>query len=90
MNKNELVSAVAETANLTKKDALASIDALVETITETLSNGDEVNIVGLGKFTTIEKAARVCRNPQTGESVEVDAKISPKFKASKPLKDALN
>lgn len=90
MNKKELIAAIAEKAEITKKDATTLLDALTDIITECLSNGDEVKISGFGTFTTSERAARECRNPLTGESISVDAKVVPKFKASATLKQTVN
>ena len=90
MNKTELVAAMAENAGLTKKDAEAALKAFVETIEAALKADDKVQIVGVGTFEVSERAAREGRNPQTGETMKIAASKSPKFKAGKALKDALN
>ncbi len=90
MNKTELVAAMAENAGLTKKDAEAALKAFVETVEAALKAGDKVQIVGFGTFEVSERAAREGRNPQTGETMNIAASKSPKFKAGKALKDALN
>ena len=89
MTKKELVSALAEKAEETKVKAAGMLDALIEVISETLSNGEEVAIAGLGKFEVRERAAREGRNPQTGEAITIAASKVPAFKASKTLKDAV-
>ncbi len=90
MNKTELVAAMADNAGLTKKDAEAALKAFVETVEAALKAGDKVQIVGFGTFEVSERAAREGRNPQTGETMNIAASKSPKFKAGKALKDALN
>ena len=90
MNKTELVAAMAENAGLTKKDAEAALKAFVETVEAALKAGDKIQIVGFGTFEVSERAAREGRNPQTGETMNIAASKSPKFKAGKALKDALN
>lgn len=90
MTKVELVAAIADETNITKKDAGAALDAIVGIITETLENGDEVRIAGLGTFSRKKRDARIARNPKTGEPVQVDETIVPKFHASATLKNALN
>ena len=87
MNKNELIAAVAERANLTKKDSEAAVSALVEVITDALCDGDKVQLVGFGSFEVKKREARVGRNPQSGEPVEIPATKVPVFKAGKLLKD---
>lgn len=89
MTKKELVSALAEKTEETKVKAAGMLDALIEVISETLSNGEEVAIAGLGKFEVRERAAREGRNPQTGEAITIAASKVPAFKASKTLKDAV-
>ena len=90
MNKTELVAAMAENAGLTKKDAEAALKAFVETVEAALKADDKVQIVGFGTFEVSERAAREGRNPQTGETMKIAASKSPKLKAGKALKDALN
>ena len=87
MNKTELVAAVAERAELSRKDADAAICALVETITDALKDGDKVQLVGFGSFEVKKRAARVGRNPKTKEPIEIPASTVPVFKAGKVLKD---
>lgn len=90
MNKNELVDAVASAANLKKADAIRAVDAVFDSITESLKNGDEVRLVGFGTFAVSERSASEGRNPRTGEKISIKASKQPKFKAGKGLKDALN
>lgn len=90
MNKLELISAVAEKSNLTKKDTEIVLNALIETITNELGNKGEVKLVGFGTFCTSERKERTGRNPQTNEAITIPACTVPKFKASKVLKDAVN
>ena len=89
MTKKELVSAMAEKTEQTKVKTAEMLDALIEVVSETLSNGEEVAIAGLGKFEVRERAARNGRNPQTGESITIAASKVPVFKASKTLKNAV-
>ena len=90
MNKTELVAAMAEKAQLSKKDAEAALKALTEVVTEELKKGEKIALVGFGTFEVSERAAREGRNPQTGEPMTIAASKSPKFKAGKALKDAIN
>ena len=90
MNKTELVAAVAEKAEVSKKDAEKAIKALVDTITAELVKGEKVQVVGFGTFEVNERAEREGRNPKSGETVTIAASKSPKFKAGKALKDAVN
>lgn len=89
MNKTELVVAMAEKAEISKKDAEKALTAFTNVVTDTLVDGDKVQLVGFGIFEVAERAARTGRNPQTGESIEIGASKSPKFKAGKALKDAV-
>lgn len=89
MNKKELIDAMSEASGLTAKDAGKALDALISTIEDELAKGHEVNITGFGKFMVIDKAEKVGRNPQTGGQVIIPARRSPKFKAGKVLKDAI-
>ena len=90
MNKNELISRMAEVEGTTKKAAGEQVEAILAVITEALANGDEVSLTGFGKFSVTERAAREGRNPQTGEAIQIAASKSPKFKAGKALKDMIN
>ena len=90
MNKVEFIAAISEKAGISKKDAAEAVKAAIEVITEELKNGEKVQIVGFGTFEVSERAAREGRNPQTGESMTIEASKAPKFKAGKALKDALN
>ncbi|PLW77458.1 DNA-binding protein HU [Cohaesibacter celericrescens] len=90
MNKNELISAVAEKSDLTKAQAGDAVDALFEIVSDTLKGGDEVRIIGFGNFSVTERAATEGRNPRTGATIQIPASKTPKFKAGKGLKDAVN
>lgn len=90
MNKTELVAAVAEQADISKKDAEKALKAFVDVVTEEMKKGEKVQLVGFGTFEVSERAAREGRNPQTGETMQIAASKSPKFKAGKALKDAIN
>ena len=90
MTKAELVTMVAEKADLTKKDAEKAISALVESISETLAKGEKIQLVGFGTFEVAERAAREGRNPKSGEAMTIAASKMPKFKAGKALKDMVN
>ncbi|MCH1626159.1 HU family DNA-binding protein [Ferdinandcohnia quinoae] len=90
MNKTELISAVAESAELSKKDATKAVDAVFEALQNALSNGDKVQLIGFGNFEVRERAARKGRNPQTGEEIEIAASKVPAFKPGKALKDAVS
>ncbi|MBA2870168.1 MULTISPECIES: HU family DNA-binding protein [Bacillales] len=89
MNKTELINSVAEASGLSKKDATKAVDAVFESITEALKNGDKVQLIGFGNFEVRERAARKGRNPQTGEEMEIPASKVPAFKPGKALKDAV-
>ena len=88
-NKAELVEKVAAKTNLTKKDVTATVEALFETIQETLSKGEKVQVIGFGTFEVRERAARKGRNPQTGKEIKIAASKVPGFTAGKALKDAV-
>ena len=90
MTKTELIKAVAETANLSNKDADAAVNALLDTIKDELTKGEKIQLIGFGTFEVTKRAAREGRNPQTGETVKIKASKAPRFKAGKALKDALN
>jgi len=90
MNKTELVTAIAGKTDLSKKDAEAALKAFVEVVTTELKKGEKVQLVGFGTFEVSKRAAREGRNPQTGSAMKIKASNSPKFKAGKALKDAVN
>lgn len=90
MNKTELVAAIAEKAELSKKDAEKALAAFTDVVADTLKNGDKIQLVGFGTFEVSERAAREGRNPQTGETMKIAASKAPKFKAGKALKDMVN
>lgn len=90
MNKTELVAAVAEQADISKKDAEKALKAFVDVVAEEMKKGEKVQLVGFGTFEVSERAAREGRNPQTGKTMKIEACKAPKFKAGKALKDAVN
>lgn len=90
MNKAELVAAMAEKTQLSKKDAEAALKAFTEVVTEELKKGGKIQLVGFGNFEVSERAAREGRNPLTGATMTIPATKAPKFKAGKALKDAIN
>ena len=90
MNRMELVAASAEKSELSKKDAEKALKAFTDVVAEELKKGEKIQLVGFGTFEVSERAAREGRNPQTGETMTIAASKSPKFKAGKALKDALN
>jgi len=90
MTRTELVDAIAKSADLSKKDAEAALKALTETVTKELKKGEKVTLIGFGTFEVGKRAARVGRNPQTGAEIKIKAAKTPKFKAGKALKDAVN
>lgn len=90
MNKQELVSAIAEKAGLTKADADKAVNAFVETVKDTMTKGDSLQLIGFGTFSVSERAARTGRNPQTGKEIQIAAKKVAKFKPGKALDEAIN
>jgi len=90
MNKTELVAAIAEKAQLSKKDAEAALNAFTGVVAEELKKGEKIQLVGFGTFEVSERAARTGRNPQTGAEMKIAASKAPKFKAGKALKDSVN
>ena len=90
MNKVELSAAIASETGLSRKDAEAAVKAFVDVVTSELQKGEKVQLVGFGTFEVSERAAREGRNPQTGETMTIEASKAPKFKAGKALKDAGN
>lgn len=89
MNKSELVAAIAEEAEISKKDAEAAVNAFIKVVTNEVANNGKVQLIGFGTFEVSERAARQGRNPQTGETVEIPATKVPKFKVGKAFKDAV-
>ena len=90
MNKNELIAQVADKTGLTKAAAGEAVDATFDAISSALKGGEEVRIIGFGNFAVTERAASEGRNPRTGETIQIPASKTPKFKAGKGLKDAVN
>ena len=90
MNKAELVAAVAERTELSKKDAEKALKAFVDVVAEELKKGEKIQLVGFGTFEVSERAAREGRNPANGQPMQIAASKAPKFKAGKALKDMIN
>ena len=90
MNKTELVAAMAEKAELSKKDSEKALKAFIDVVSEELQKGEKIQLVGFGTFEVSERAARTGKNPQTGAEIKIPASKAPKFKAGKALKDAVN
>ena len=90
MNKNDLASAMAEDAGITKSSAIKALDSMTNAIKSALRAGDKVSIPGFGTFQAKHRSTRKGRNPATGEPIQIPASNSPSFKAGKALKDALN
>ena len=90
MNRTELVAAMAEKSQLSKKDAESALKAFIDVVSEEMQKGEKIQLVGFGTFEVSERAAREGRNPQTGKTMKIDACKAPKFKAGKALKDAVN
>ena len=89
MNKTELINQVAERAGLSKKDAEQALNAMLDTVSDALAQGDKVQLVGFGSFEIKARDARMGRNPKTKEPIEIPATKAPVFKAGKALKDAV-
>ena len=90
MTKTELIQAVMEEANLEKKEATRAVEAIFDTISDALKNGEKVQLIGFGNFEVRERAARKGRNPQTGQEIDIAASKVPAFKPGKQLKDLVN
>ena len=90
MNKTELVAAMAKDTNLSKKDVEAVLKSFIDVVTDELKKGEKIQLVGFGTFEVSTRAAREGRNPQTGETMTIEASKSPKFEAGKALKDVVN
>ena len=90
MNKGELVKAMSEKANLSKKTTEAILNAFIEVISDELKKGEKIQLIGFGNFEAKKRAERTGRNPQTGNSIKIPARTSPVFKAGKALKETVN
>ena len=90
MNKAEFVDSVATKADMSKTEAGAAVDAVLDSVTDALKNGDQVTLVGFGTFLVRKREARTGRNPRTGEPLQIKASNVPSFKAGKALKEAVN
>ena len=90
MNKTDLINSVADQAGLSKADATKAVESIIEAVTNALRGGDQVALVGFGTFSVRDRAARVGRNPRTGETIQIPASRNPVFKAGKGLKEAVN
>ncbi len=90
MNRMELVAAIAEKTELSKKDAEKALKAFTDVVAEELKKGEKIQLVGFGTFEVSERAAREGRNPKTGKTMTIEASKTPKFKAGKALKDEVN
>ena len=90
MNKTELIAAVAEKAEISKKDAEKAVKAFTDAVAEELAKGGKVQLVGFGNFEVSERPAREGRNPRTGETMTIAASKTPKFEPGKALKDEIN
>ncbi len=89
MNKTELITGMAEKAEISKKEAEKALNAFTNIVADTLVDGDKVSITGFGTFEVVERVERQGRNPATGETITIAASKSPKFKAGKALKDTV-
>jgi len=90
VNKNDLVSAVAGSAGMSKADSAKAVEGVFDAISGALSSGGDVRIVGFGTFSVANRKATTGRNPRTGQAIQIPASKQPKFKAGKGLKDAVN
>jgi DNA-binding protein HU-beta len=90
VNKQQLIDAAADRAELSKSEMAKALDAVLDTVAEALQTGQKVTLTGFGSFEVRDRAARTARNPQTGETIQVAASRAPAFKAGKALKDAVN
>ena len=90
MNKNELISSIANSTGLTKTDSAKALDAMVYSITNALKKGNVVRLVGFGTFSVTKRAATTGRNPRTGAAIKIPARKQAKFKAGKSLQDSVN
>ncbi|PTQ74701.1 DNA-binding protein HU-beta [Nitrosomonas oligotropha] len=89
MNKTEMIEEIASRTNLTKADAARAVNAVLDTIVETVAKGDDVTLPGFGSFKSVQRAAREGKNPKTGEKLQIAATIAPKFSAGATFKNAV-
>lgn len=89
MNKQELISQVADRAGLNRNDSARAVETMLEIVTATLKRGDEVRLVGFGSFSVTRRKSSTGRNPRTGEPMQIKASVQPKFRPGKVLKDAV-
>ena len=90
MNKSELIDSMAGKSGLSKADAAKALDALIESVTEGLSNGDRIALIGFGSWSVEQRSARTGRNPRTGDEIQIPAKNVIKFKAGAGLSNSVN
>ena len=90
MNKNELISNIADKAGLTKTEAGKAVNSFISAITDSLAKGQEIRLVGFGTFSVSKRAAKTGRNPRTGATIQIKARKLAKFKAGKTLQNAIN
>ena len=90
MNKNELIAALAEKTQFSRKDSEKALNALIDTVSESLSKGEKIQLIGFGTFDVKKRPARSARNPRTGAVIKIAASTAPAFKAGKALKDKVN
>ena len=90
MNKTDLIDYIADSADLSKAASARAIEAMITAVTASLKKDDSVTLVGFGTFSVSKRAARSGRDPRTGEAIQIEAAVVPKFKPGKALKDALN
>ncbi len=89
MNKQDLISQVADRAGLTRNDAARAVETMLEVVTSALKRGDEVRLVGFGNFSVTRRKASIGRNPRTGDPMQIESSVQPKFRPGKLLKDAI-
>lgn len=90
MNKNELIAAVADAADLTKAKAAEAVDAFIDCVSHAMAKGDEVRLVGFGTFAVVQRQATTGRNPRNGQVIKIAASKQPKFRPGKALKEQVN
>jgi len=87
MNKKDVVTKVAESMGVTKKEAALSVDTVLDVVTDALTSNEKVSLAGFGVFETVKRNARTCRNMQDGSPIEIPAKMAPRFRPSKAMKE---